>query len=71
MITRGSQMESEHGTEWQPITLPGDEEQQLYIEVIRGGGREEVGLLEAIPFEHITKLLARIASSIGDTPSCA
>jgi hypothetical protein len=31
------------------------------------GGRQEVGILDAIPFEQVTELLTSIASEIGDT----
>jgi hypothetical protein len=51
-------------TEWQLVSLPGKED-DVFIEVILRGGREEVGLAEAIPFERINSLLAQIAESMG------
>jgi hypothetical protein len=60
-------MPEEDRTEWLPVTLPGATDRQIYVEAVPRGGREEVGLLEAIPFEHITELLAGIARGIGDT----
>lgn len=60
-------MEEQDRTEWQPIMLPGDENRRIYIEVIPRGGREEVGLLETIPFEQVSELLASVATSIGNT----
>jgi len=64
---RGAEDEREAKTTWQPITLPGDERRQIYFEVVPHGGREEVGILDSIPFEQVTELLAAIASNIGDT----
>ena len=60
-------MERDDRTEWQPISLAGDEGPQVYVEVVSRGGREEVGVLESIPFEHITEFLGGIASGIRDT----
>jgi len=54
-------------TDWQPIKLSGEDGQLIYIEVASQGGREEVGLSEAIPFEEMKKILSSIARSIGDT----
>lgn len=63
---RGADVEVGDRTEWQPITLQ-DGGRQIYMEVVPRGGREEVRLLESIPFEQVTELLANIASAIGDT----
>ncbi len=54
-------------TEWQSVTLPGDDERKVYFEVFPCGGREEVGVLESLPFDQVTELLAGIASGIGKT----
>lgn len=54
-------------TEWQPLTLPGNKKHRIYIEATIQSGREEVGILDAIPFNKINEILSGIASSIGDT----
>jgi Trypsin-co-occurring domain 1 len=59
-------MNQEDRTEWQPITLPGPEGRRIYIEALSRGGREEVGLLESIPFEQVAELVSSIASGIGE-----
>ena len=51
-------------TEWQLVSLPGTEN-DIFIEVVLRGGREEVGLTESIPFERISSLLAEVAQSMG------
>ncbi len=61
-------MERSDRTEWQRVTLPDEgKKRQVYIEVVPRGGREEVGLLDSIPFDEVTDLLATVARSIGDT----
>jgi Trypsin-co-occurring domain 1 len=60
-------MEAADRTEWQSIALPGEAGRRVYIEVVSRGGREEVGILDAIPFEHVMELITSIASGIGDT----
>jgi hypothetical protein len=60
-------MEAGDRTEWQSIALPGDAGRRVYIEIVPRGGREEVGILDAIPFEHVMELLTSIANGIGDT----
>lgn len=54
-------------TTWQPVMLPGDEGRRIYFQVVPLGGREEVGLLDSIPFAYVTEILTSIASAIGDT----
>ena len=60
-------MTRDHSTEWQKVELPGEDSADVYIEVLRGGGREEVGLLDSIPFEQVTEVLGSIAQGIGST----
>ena len=60
-------MTDDKTTRWQRIELPGDGDGQVYMEILQGGGREEVGLLESIPFERITELLEGIANEISKT----
>ncbi len=54
-------------TEWQKIKLPGEGDRQIYLEVLHRGGREEVGILESIPFEQVTEILGKIAQGLGNT----
>jgi len=56
MLIIGIDVERDERTEWQPITLPGEKGRQIYIEAIPGGGREEVGLSEAISSERPPKI---------------
>lgn len=63
----GSQTMDEQETEWQRISLPSDGESQVYLEVLHQGGREEVGVLDAIPFEQVTNLLGDISTEISKT----
>ena len=60
-------MIDEREREWQQIELPGEHEGQVFLEVLPQGGREEVGLLESIPFEQVTNLLGGIADEISKT----
>jgi hypothetical protein len=65
---RATKNESAEQTEWQPITFSGDGERgRLCIEVLPRGGREEVGILDAIPFEKVTDLLSEIATGISSS----
>ena len=52
---------------WQKIETAGDSGTHLYLEVLDRGGREEVGLLDGIPFQKITDLLGEIADHLGNT----
>ncbi len=54
-------------TEWQKIKLKGEGERQIYLEVLDRGGPKEVGIMDSIPFEQITEMLAEIAQKIGDS----
>jgi hypothetical protein len=49
------------------IETTGDSTSHLYLEVLDRGGRENVGLLDGIPFQQITDLLGEIALHLGDT----
>ena len=54
----------EDATDWQPVSLGGEVEPSLYIEVALRGGRERVGLIESIPFERVTSILTEIAQGV-------
>ena len=54
-------------TKWQKIKLTGEDSRQIYLEVLDRGGRQEVGILDSIPFEKVTEILGEIAQSIGNT----
>lgn len=54
-------------TQWQKIKLAEDDSRQIYLEVLDRGGRQEVGILDSIPFEQVTEILGKIAQSIGDS----
>jgi Trypsin-co-occurring domain 1 len=55
-------------TQWQKIKLAGEDSRQIYLEVnVFSEGREEVGILDSIPFEQITETLSDIAQNIGNT----
>jgi hypothetical protein len=58
---------SEAASRWQKIKTTGDSASHLYLEVLDLGGREEVGLLDGIPFEQITDLLGEVALHLGNT----
>lgn len=50
----------ESSTGWQQLGDSG-----VFIEVELRGGREDVGLLDSIPFERVTTLVGEIAHHIG------
>lgn len=52
---------------WQKIETAGDSAARLYLEVLDRGGREEVGLLDGIPFQQITDLLGEVSLHLGNT----
>jgi hypothetical protein len=52
---------------WQKIETTGESAGHLYLEVLDRGGREEVGLLDGIPFQQITDLLGEVALHLGAT----
>lgn len=56
-------MQRDERTDWQPIHL--EDGTKAYLEVIPRGGREEVGLLEAIPFDRVVETLGQIANGVG------
>jgi len=56
-------MQQDERTDWQPIEL--DDGAKAYLEVIPRGGREEVGILDAIPFERVVEALGQIANGVG------
>lgn len=60
-------MREDRDTEWQRIKLPSEDEGQLFLEVLYQGGREEVGLLDEVPFDQVTSLLGDIANGISQT----
>ena len=57
-------MQQDERTDWQPVDLGGGA--KAYLQVIPRGGREEVGVLEAMPFEQVVATLGRIAKGIGE-----
>jgi hypothetical protein len=56
-------MQQDERTHWQPIQLA--DGAKAYLEVIPRGGREEVGILEAIPFDRVVETLGQIANGVG------
>jgi len=58
--------DSSEDTIWIPVSTSTNEEQALFIEVSSRGGREQVGLLDAIPMDKISGLLEEIASHLGE-----
>ena len=60
-------MISDSRTHWQKIELPTQENTKVCLEVLHHGGREEVGLLDSIPFDQVTEVLGEIAQGIGKT----
>ena len=53
-------------TQWQRVALPPSSHEGVYIEVLVRSGREEVGILDAIPFDRVTALLSTIATSMSE-----
>ena len=53
-------------TTWQAVSLEGLPEGELFVEVAVAGGREDIGLLEAIPFRRLSSLVTEISSGLGD-----
>jgi len=56
-------MQRDERTDWQPVDLGGGA--KAYLEVIPRGGREEVGVLDTIPFDQVVETLGQIANGIG------
>lgn len=54
-------------SKWQKIELEREGERQIYLEVLDQGGRQEVGVLDSIPFDQVTEILSKIAERIGDS----
>jgi hypothetical protein len=52
-------------TEWQRLTIPGNHG-DVYIEVVMQGGREDVGILDSLPFGQISGMISGVAQGIGD-----
>jgi hypothetical protein len=51
-------------TEWQRLESDGSGE--LFVEVAVQGGRENVGAMDAIPFERVTQTVTKLAESLGE-----
>ena len=49
------------------IKTADDSGAHVYLEVLDRGGREDVGLLDGIPFQQVTDLLGEIADHLGNT----
>lgn len=47
------------------VSTSDDTGAHLYLEVLDRGGREEVGLLDGIPFQQITDLVGGLADNLG------
>lgn len=56
-------MAEQDKTTLQKVELPGGV--IAYVEAIKSSDREEVGVLESIPFEQVTQALGAIAEGIG------
>lgn len=54
-------------TQWQKIKLSEEGDRQIYLEVLQRSGREEVGILDSIPFEQVIEIMGEIAQGIGNT----
>lgn len=54
-------------TRWQKIELPAAGDRRIYLEVLERGGRQEVGILDAIPFEQMIELVGEIAQGVGNS----
>ena len=54
-------------TKWQKIKLSDENDRQIYLEVLDRGGRQEVGILDAIPFEQVIEIMGEVAQGIGNT----
>ena len=59
-------MSDDERTEWRPISPAVSSEDGLYVEVLVRSGREEVGALDAIPFDRITSLLGTVSNLVGE-----
>jgi hypothetical protein len=57
----------EDRTQWQKFKLEGEDQRQIYLEVLDRGGPKEVGILDSIPFGQVTDILGQIAQRIGDS----
>lgn len=60
-------MDRDAETQWQPLRMDDDANRRVFVEIVSRGGREEVGVLDSIPFEEVTETLASIAKGIGAT----
>lgn len=58
---------SDERTKWQKIKLSEEDDRKIYLEVLDRGGREEVGILDSIPFEQVIEIMGEIAQGIGNT----
>jgi len=52
-------------TKWQPVETEGAD--QLFVEVVMVGGREEVGLLDSVPIERVMSVVTEVARSVGQS----
>jgi Trypsin-co-occurring domain 1 len=58
---------TDEDTKWQKLKLSDEDDRQIYLEVLDRGGRQEVGILDSIPFEQVIELIGEIAQGIGNT----
>lgn len=56
-------MQAQERTDWQPLVL--SDGARAYLEVVPRGGREEVGVLDTLPFDQVVDTLGQIAGGIG------
>jgi hypothetical protein len=50
---------------WQRVSSPDLKNQAIFLEVLMHGGREQVGVLDSIPFDQVTEVLTAIAEKLG------
>jgi hypothetical protein len=54
-------------TRWQKVSLGGEGDREIYLEVLDRGGRKEVGILDSIPFEQVTQIFSELSQRIGNS----
>jgi|ERR1051325_11040817 len=59
-------MAEQERTKWQRLSVPGADGQELFVEVVLRGGREQVGLLDSVPFDKIATMVTQVAQAVGD-----
>lgn len=54
-------------TDVQTLIVDGEEDAQISLEVLLLGGRQKVGVLDAIPFEQITSSISSVVIPLYDS----